>query len=662
MGFRTPRPAVAGYALSAVLVVVHVLGIGGPEIQIAIFKGFAPLLGALLAGTAWQAWYLARRAGQDAARRHLFLTGCAWSALALSAVVQFVHLVAAGDLSLTPDSPLVGLLDLMVPAFLIPALLTIPVRNRWSASRLRVGLDMATVMTAGAVFVWYFLSGPSASVPELVLTIAPLVAIFAISRLWIGGVAEVSRRAMHWALACGAGQMTIAAVQPLLAGGEHLHLLLAAKYVVLVTVFASNVAHARRAVEGEEVLEVSARRPASLLPYLAIAAVDLLLVEALARNGLDRSAWVVLGGALLLTGIVVTRQIVGLRDNSRLVLRVDAGMAAVRVAVGRERVLSDLGTALLRTTDPAEVHRLAAEAAGTLLADHPGARVTVVAAAPGHEWWTVVQAIGPGAEDLLGTEQPGSSMPPELLTRLRAGETVAAPGCLGEDGTGPAATMMPLLSGERFFGVMTVAAPADLPDDLVHALHTLRTQVALALGSVALTAELTLRALHDPLTGLGNRALLRERLTGALTRSRRTGSPAGVLMLDLNGFKPVNDTYGHDVGDSLLQVVAERLRTCVRTEDTVARLGGDEFVVITEDLRDKVDAVLVAERIIAVLNEPVTIGGHELRTPVSIGIALSRAGDSPDDVLRYADSAMYSAKRAGGGRFHLYGVFPQLQS
>jgi diguanylate cyclase (GGDEF)-like protein len=125
-----------------------------------------------------------------------------------------------------------------------------------------------------------------------------------------------------------------------------------------------------------------------------------------------------------------------------------------------------------------------------------------------------------------------------------------------------------------------------------------------------------------------------------------------VLLLDLNGFKLVNDTYGHDAGDVLLKVVAERLRGCVRTEDTVARLGGDEFVIVTEDLHEPADVRVVAERVVAALNEPVLVNGHELRTPASIGIAMSQPGDGPDDVLRQADAAMYVAKRRGAGLFH----------
>jgi len=180
---------------------------------------------------------------------------------------------------------------------------------------------------------------------------------------------------------------------------------------------------------------------------------------------------------------------------------------------------------------------------------------------------------------------------------------------------------------------------------------------ALALRSAALAAELTARAVHDPLTGLGNRALLSDRLTGALARSRRTGRPVGLLLLGLDAFQRVNDAHGHAAGDALLRVVAERLRVAVRIEDTVGRLGGDEFVVIVEDLRAARDVLVIAERIVDELEVSVPVGGLRVRTPASIGIALSHPDvEGPEDLLRIAGAAMRVAKRRGGGRYELHGA------
>ncbi|SNY59909.1 GGDEF domain-containing protein [Paractinoplanes atraurantiacus] len=345
---------------------------------------------------------------------------------------------------------------------------------------------------------------------------------------------------------------------------------------------------------------------------------------------------------------------------SRLLANRNEGLRALRRAVAREHVLSELGTALITATVPAEVHRLAVTAAGELLAECPGARVSVLETTDGG--FAVADSAGAGTAAVVGRQVPVASAPPELLARLTAGEVVEVADMseqyadAGEAHARPY-TLMPLRNGDRFLGVLSVSADGELPSEVFQALQALRTQVSLALASVALTAELTERALHDPLTGLANRALLRERLTVALSRSRRSGRPVGALLLDLNGFKQVNDVHGHAAGDDLLKVVADRLRGCVRTEDVVGRLGGDEFVIIAEDLRSARDAMVIADRVVAALNEAVPVGRRQLSTPASVGIALSHAGiKDPDELLRMADTAMYTAKRRGGGSYELHGA------
>ena len=161
---------------------------------------------------------------------------------------------------------------------------------------------------------------------------------------------------------------------------------------------------------------------------------------------------------------------------------------------------------------------------------------------------------------------------------------------------------------------------------------------------------LTHQAFHDTLTGLANRALFQDRVGHAL-RHARGHSTVAVLFLDLDGFKGVNDTQGHAVGDVLLGLVAERLKHCIRPSDTVARLGGDEFAVLVEDPDCMRAAVWVAERIVATLGQPFLLDGRELSIGVSVGIAGNSIGTETEDVLlRNADVAMYraKAKREGG--------------
>jgi diguanylate cyclase (GGDEF)-like protein/PAS domain S-box-containing protein len=164
------------------------------------------------------------------------------------------------------------------------------------------------------------------------------------------------------------------------------------------------------------------------------------------------------------------------------------------------------------------------------------------------------------------------------------------------------------------------------------------------------TDALEYQALHDALTGLPNRSLFGDRLRQALLAARRNQKMFGVLLLDLDRFKDINDSLGHDRGDSLLQEVTARLRGVLRATDTIARLGGDEFAVLTTDAKHPEDVVATAKKIIASLEGPFAIGDQMVETGASIGIAMYPVhGDDPSTLLRRADVAMYVAKRSGGG-------------
>jgi len=165
-------------------------------------------------------------------------------------------------------------------------------------------------------------------------------------------------------------------------------------------------------------------------------------------------------------------------------------------------------------------------------------------------------------------------------------------------------------------------------------------------------------AFHDGLTGLPNRALFTDRLERSIARTvRDTNHRFAVLFLDLDRFKMINDSLGHNAGDQLLVAFAKRLTESLRPADTVARLGGDEFTVLLEDPREPDDAVGVADRIIAGLRKPFTLGTQEVFVGTSVGIALSNSGYSrPQDVLRDADTAMYRAKAMGKSRYQVFDI------
>ncbi len=164
-------------------------------------------------------------------------------------------------------------------------------------------------------------------------------------------------------------------------------------------------------------------------------------------------------------------------------------------------------------------------------------------------------------------------------------------------------------------------------------------------------AELARIAHHDELTGLPNRALLYDRLQQALARARRRNAELALLFMDLDGFKEVNDSFGHKAGDDMLRQVALRFASVIREADTLARVGGDEFVLLIGDLEGHAENVagIVANKCIAALRAPIRVAGQECTVGVSIGIALGRGQTPVDALLQAADQAMYEAKKAGRG-------------
>ncbi|HET9103091.1 MAG TPA: bifunctional diguanylate cyclase/phosphodiesterase, partial [Solirubrobacteraceae bacterium] len=168
--------------------------------------------------------------------------------------------------------------------------------------------------------------------------------------------------------------------------------------------------------------------------------------------------------------------------------------------------------------------------------------------------------------------------------------------------------------------------------------------------------RLTRRALQDPLTGLPNRLLFRDRVSVALDRSQRTGLAPAVMFLDLDSFKEVNDTLGHTAGDHVLHELSDRFTALLRPMDTVARIGGDEFTFLFEGLSGEAEAMAIAQRIADAAAEPIVLEGREEPVVIAVSIGITMLEDpsvSLDDALRDADGAMYRAKRLGGGRAEL---------
>src|SRR3954447_16908312 len=246
-------------------------------------------------------------------------------------------------------------------------------------------------------------------------------------------------------------------------------------------------------------------------------------------------------------------------------------------------------------------------------------------------------------------ERMAATLPVSHLEIRRAGEAIAA---WGEPAAG--APAVEIRMGE--VGELLVVPTEDelLGEDEQSFLRAVATVLAVAMERRRGEERMRHEALHDPLTGLANRTLCRDRIVHALARAGRGSGGACVLFLDLDAFKRVNDLYGHAAGDELLVALARRLVATVRPADTVARLGGDEFVVVCEDI-DEDTAVALGHRLADAISEPLVAAGAEHCLSASIGIALGTAAHrDPDALLADADAAAYRAKAEGGGRVEVF--------
>ncbi len=338
------------------------------------------------------------------------------------------------------------------------------------------------------------------------------------------------------------------------------------------------------------------------------------------------------------------------RDVLGLLLVAGPKSTGAEVEVALEALVTQLALALEGARLTEEIHRQHGEARFASLVQHASDLITVVGpdATITYQSPSSERVLGYPPHELLGTRFDRLVAPEDasrLLHLLADGSSYAR-----GDGDLIECTLLHRDGSLRQFEILHT----NLLDDehvrgiVLNARDTSERR--------AFEEQLAHQAFHDPVTNLPNRALFVERARHAIGRARREDSEVGVIFLDIDDFKTINDSLGHGAGDATLIDVAKRLAESLRSSDTAARFGGDEFVVLLEDLDNVETAVEVAERILEDLRPPLTVAGKELALRGSIGISILERGStaSADDLIRDADAAMYIAKRDGKGAYRLF--------
>jgi diguanylate cyclase (GGDEF)-like protein/PAS domain S-box-containing protein len=510
---------------------------------------------------------------------------------------------------------------------ILAAFLCFPLSRRISVERLKLALDATMVLIGAGVLIWYFAIRPATASDGdgLVITmlafaypLADVLVLLTIATVLLRGPLDGNR------IAFGAvvGGTITAIVADLAFGiimvetGERGAAWTDAMYLLAyLLLIASADLYRRHPVPRTWTARDQEPRlqPLSPLPYVAAMAVYVLLLVAAVNPWTDPVSGLAVG-SVLATLVLMTRQFVAVRQNVRLLAE-----TAVRANEARFRSLVQNSSDVI------------------IVADRDG----------------TVRYVSPSAFRVLRVDP--SRLVERPLTELLDPEDRDRAESFFRDAVMAGGISAPVewrfLQPDGASLHAEVVSTNLLGDPMVGGIVLNTRDVS---DRKRFEEQLRHQAFHDPLTGLANRALFRDRVDHALKLARRQRQCITVLFLDLDDFKKVNDSFGHAEGDRLLVAAAERFRSCARAGDTVARLGGDEFAILIEEATGQEEQDILTGRLMDAMAQPFMLSGKEVSVTVSVGIASASAGDNVSDVLRNADVAMYTAKRAGKGRFESY--------
>jgi diguanylate cyclase (GGDEF)-like protein/PAS domain S-box-containing protein len=518
----------------------------------------------------------------------------------------------------------------LVLAAVLTAVRAAAVRVQWA----RLGLDATILMLGFGAFFWFCVIAPTAAAqhePDMLkyLMAQSYIGLNCVMLLACGvllmhsGATPVPRRALML-LTAGFSAMSLADIVWAMSkvGGDYLPG--AVSDAIYLSCYIWLAAAAREQLRGES---AARRSPGAFstalaqgMPYIAMMVSFLVLVyveSSTATSPVNAMTIVI----FVLTSLVMVRQGVLSRDEVLLRERRAAGIVEARYAS-----LIKNASDVIMITDAEGRLRFASPAAQHTFAIHPD------------------ELVG---RDLLDLWADGD--------RERLSAFLAEVGATRGRVVGPIEVVVE--NGERRSTVECVGS--NLTDDPAIAGLTLNFRDVSE--RKALEEQLRKLAFHDPLTLLANRSLFCNRVEHALALAQRSQQHVAVMFLDLDNFKNINDSLGHEAGDRLLQAVAQRLVMATRPSDTVARLGGDEFAILMEGIGSEREVEQVAAPITAAFNRPLLLDGREIETSASIGAACSSPGDDAEQMLRNADIAMYNAKACGKARFVLFQPHMQEQ-
>ncbi len=510
--------------------------------------------------------------------------------------------------------------------FTLAALLSFPLIRRTRLDGWKFVLDAATVLVGGGIAIWFLAIRPTADLEStlmgralaLAYPMAGLLLLLGVTMTLLRRPLDGNRRAFRL-LVTGVVLSIVADLTfdlILAETGERVMAWIDAIYlIVYMLLVMSAEMYWRHPVPAGAPLPVGRvqRPPSSVLPYLAIGSTYGLLLGVTVVPWTDPVSPIA-ASAVVITALVVVRQLLTVRENGQLIAE-----AAARRNEARFRALVQHASDVILVIRPDLTIRFASPSVARVLQLDPaelnGQRVSEVLDPADRE----------AAEAFLRAAVRTKGVTPAVEWRFQH------PG-------------RPSLHAE-----VIASNLIDEPDvrGLVLNLRDVSERKRLE-------EQLTHLAFHDPLTGLANRALFRDRVSHALALSRRQGTVVTVVFLDLDDFKQVNDTLGHAEGDRLIVAVSERLHASARSADTVARFGGDEFALLLEDPPGTPGHLPLVDRLSKSMARPFTLAGNELYVTASVGIATASAEESADDLLRNADMAMYTAKRRGKGRCETY--------